>query len=210
MKITEINRKKTYYEVTAGDTVYEIDGELLRQYHIQTGEIFDTELLEMLHRKSRFRRAYRRACYLLDEREYSYCTMYQKLMHTYQDKPLCTKVMEELIQCGAINDRRYAKKFAEYLVEYKHYGLYRVRQELLRKGIDKELTEQSLQALRETAQENLPEVLAKKYGKQLIDPEDYKVREKVIAGMTRLGYDYAEIKNAIEDFFAEQEDSNGN
>ena len=96
MKITEIIRKKTYYEVYAGDAVYEIDGELLRQYHIQEGESLDEDTLEELHKKSRFRRAYRRACYLLDDRDYSYCMMYQKLMHTYQDKQLCIKVMEQL------------------------------------------------------------------------------------------------------------------
>ncbi len=205
MKITEIIRKKTYYEVHAGNAVYEIDGELLRQYHMQEGENLDEDTLEELHQKSRFRRAYRRACYLLDDRDYSYCMMYQKLMHTYQDKNLCIKVMEQLMQCGAIDDRRYAKKFAEYLVERKHYGTYRVRQELLRKGIDKELTEQCVQNFEEQSLEYLPEVLAKKYGSQLTDPEDFKTREKVIAGMTRLGYDYFSIKKAVEDYFQNTE-----
>ena len=205
MKITQIIRKKTYYEVYAENAVYEIDGELLRQYHMQEGESFDTETLEELHKKSRFRRAYRRACYLLDDRDYSYCMMYQKLMHTYQDKQLCVSVMEQLVQCGAINDKRYAQKLAEYLVERKHYGIYRIRQELLRKGIDKELTETCVRNLEEQSLEYLPDVLAKKYGSQLTDPEDFKTREKVIAGMTRLGYDYFSIKKAVEDYFQNTE-----
>ncbi len=201
MKITQIIHKKTYYEVHAEDAVYEIDGELLRQYHMQEGENFDRQTLEELHKKSRFRRAYRRACYLLDDRDYSYCMMYQKLMYSYQDKALCTKVMEQLVQCGAINDNRYAHKFAEYLAERKHYGYYRIRQELLRKGIDKNLTEQCVEAVEEQTIANLPDVLVKKYGSQLTDPDDFKAKEKVIAGMIRLGYDYQHIKNAIEDYF---------
>ena len=147
MKITQIIHKKTYYEVHAENAVYEIDGELLRQYHIQEGSNLDSDTLEELHQKSRFRRAYRRACYLLDDRDYSYCMMYQKLMHTYQDKTLCVKVMEQLIQCGAINDKRYAQKFAEYLVERKHYGSYRVRQELLSKGLIKLVSKHRAQVI---------------------------------------------------------------
>ena len=134
--------------------------------------------------------------------------MYQKLMHTYQDKTLCVKVMEQLIQCGAINDKRYAQKFAEYLVERKHYGSYRVRQELLRKGIDKELTEFCIQALEEQSLENLPETLAKKYGSMLTDPQDFKTREKVVAGMIRLGYDYQHVKTAVEEYFQNLQDEN--
>ena len=72
MKLLKITHKKTYYEVVAEFAVYEVDGELLRQYHLEEGQNFDKETLEELHRKSRFRRAYRYACYLLDNKDYSY------------------------------------------------------------------------------------------------------------------------------------------
>ena len=132
--------------------------------------------------------------------------MYQKLMRTYQDAELCTVVMEQLVQCGAVDDRRYAKRFAEYLAETKKYGLYRIRQEMLRKGLDKHLIEEAMKTIEETAKENICDVLAKKYHRLLTDPHDSKSREKVIAGMIRLGYDYQSIRNAIEDYFAEQEE----
>ena len=131
--------------------------------------------------------------------------MYQKLMQSYQEKELCVNVMNQLVQCGAIDDRRYAKRFTEYLIERKYYGIYRIRQELLRKGIDKELTEQCLQMFQNEALEQLPAVLEKKYGSLLTDPSDFKTREKVIAGMSRLGYDFSSIKNAIEDYFQNSE-----
>ncbi len=206
MKLLKITHKKTYYEITTEFAVYEVDGELLRQYHLQEGDSLEKETLEELHKKSRFRRAYRRACYLLDSRDYSYCMMYQKLMQTYQDKELCVKVMNQLVQCGAIDDRRYAKRLTEYLVQRKHYGIYRIRQELLRKGIEKELTEQCLRAFQDEALSQLPTVLEKKYGAMLTDPNDFKTREKVVAGMSRLGYDISSIKHAIEEYFAETEE----
>ncbi len=206
MIIKEITKQKTYYAVRTTDGVYELDGELLRRYHLQERMDFDSELLQELHEKSRFRRAYRRACYLLDERDYSYSMMYQKLMRTYQDRPLCQKVMEQLVQCGSIDDRRYAARLAEYLVETKRYGIYRASQEMYRKGLDKQLIENALADLEDAAEENIPLVLEKKYGRILTDPNDWKAREKVVAGMARLGYNYRSVKEAIEDYFADWEE----
>lgn len=206
VKINKIIRKKSYYEVQVTDAVYEIDGELLRQYGLQENESFEVDVLEELHQKSRFRRAYQRACYLLDDRDYSYYMLYQKLMLSYQDNTLCTSVMNRFVQCGAVNDRRYAEKYAEYLVQRKGYGIYRAKQEMLRKGLDKDLIHEFLAEQEEFALANLPVVLVKKYGSILIDEQDFKARNKVIAGMTRLGYDYRAVRNAIEDYFAEQED----
>ncbi len=206
MKIIEITKQKTYYAVRTAEGEFEIDGELLRRYQMTEGMEFDADLMEELHTKSRFRRAYRRACYLLDERDYSYSMMYQKLMKTYQDRELCKSVMEQLVQCGSINDRRYAARFAEYLVETKRFGIFRARQEMLRRGLDKNLVDESLEPFEEIAEENIPAVLEKKYGRILTDPNDWKAREKVVAGMARLGYNYRAVKDAIEDYFAEFEE----
>jgi len=46
----------------------------------------------------------------------------------------------------------------------------------------------------------------KKYGRILTDPKDWKAREKAVAGMARLGYNYRAVKDAIEDYFAEFEE----
>ncbi|MBR6618627.1 MAG: regulatory protein RecX [Oscillospiraceae bacterium] len=203
MKIREIHKEKTFYAVSAGDGVYEIDGELLRRYGMQEGMECDGDTLLELHQKSRFRRAYRRACYLLDERDYSYSMMYQKLMRTYQDRELCNSVMQQLVQCGSINDRRYAERLAEYLVVSKRYGIFRARQEMLRRGLEKNLVEDALDGWEDAAEENIPAVLEKKYARYLTDPKDWKAREKVVAGMARLGYNYRDVKAAIEEYFAD-------
>ena len=205
MKVLEIHRKKTFYEVVTEFAVYELDGEFVRTYHIDSGSEIDKETLAELHNKSRFRRAYRRACYLLDAREYSYALMHRKLMQTYNDRELCQKVMEQLVQCGAIDDKRYAEKLAEYLTNSKHYGIFRVRQEMLRKGLEKHLVEDTLSELEDSAEDYILEVLTRKYGRILVDPDDYSVKQKVIAGMSRLGYPLESIKNAMEDYFYQLE-----
>lgn len=206
MKILQINRCKSYFEVHTEDAVYELSGECLKQYSLAEGADADETLLRTLHDESRFRRGYRRACHLLDERDYSYMMLYRKLMQTYRDKTLCLKITDKLAEDGYIDDRRYAEKLAEYLVERKRYGIFRAKQEMLRRGLDKRLADEFLEELEDAAEENIPAVLEKKYGRILTDPDDRKTREKVIAGMIRLGYSYKSVKYAIEDYFADWED----
>lgn len=163
---------------------------------------------ESVTEQFRFRTAYERACYLLDAREYSYSVLYQKLMQNYHDEALCTAVMQKLADCNAVNDRRYAEHYAAYLVQRKKYGIQRARQEMLRKGLDRELIQEFLAEQQEFADENLSQVLVRKYYRYLQDEQDYKAREKAVAGMVRLGYDFRAVRNAIEDYFAGLENEN--
>ena len=186
MEITEITRQKSYFEVHTECAVYEIDGALLSRYDLHEGTDAEEELL--------------------DAREYSYAMLYRKLMQTYRDAPLVKRVLKKLMETGSINDRRYAEHLAEYLIERKRYGIYRARQEMAAKGLEKSLIEDALEGYDETALENLPEVLEKKYGRYLTDPDDRRAQEKVIAGMARLGYHYRDVKDAIADWFADMEE----
>ena len=50
MIIKEITKQKTYYEVRTEDGIYEIEGELLRRFHLQEGMDADEEAREEMHR----------------------------------------------------------------------------------------------------------------------------------------------------------------
>ena len=208
MKITRTVRCRSYVEVhTDTDAVYEIDGRKLDAYDLKEGSEAEEALLDKLHEDSRYHRAYQRAAYLLDDREYSCVMLYRKLMQTYRDKPLCQRVIRALSETGALDDARYAEHLAEYLVERKRYGIFRARQEMLHRGLDKALVEEALAELENTAEENIPAVLEKKYGRVLTDPKDYRTREKVIAGMARLGYPYRSVKAALDAYFEEHDET---
>ncbi len=205
-EIRTIRREGTWYAVETDAGCYEISRRLLAEYGMEEGMDMEEELLQTLHLRSRRSRAYQRALYLLDARDYSYSMLFQKLMQTYKDRELCTAVADKLLRDGRLDDARYARRLAEYLVEKKRYGLFRVRQELLHRGIPKALCEQAMEGLEDAAQENIPAVLEKKYGRILTDPADRRSREKAVAGMVRLGYDYRSVRLAVEAYFADYDD----
>lgn len=206
MRILSVHREKSYFVVETETSVYEIDGSFLREYSLSEGSDADETLLQTLHTRSRERRATERARYLLDERDYSYAMLYRKLMQTYRDKTLCKAVCDRLTRAGLIDDRKYAERCAEYLIERKKYGIWRARQEMLHRGLEKTLVENALAGWEDAAEENITAVLEKKYGRILDDPKDYKTRQKVIAGMARLGYSIGSIKSAIDAYFETLED----
>lgn len=152
------------------------------------------------------RKAYQRACYLLDCRGYSYQEMFHKLEPNYPQE-VCYATVDRLAKYGLINDRAYAEQAAHHYVEVKHFGLRRAYQEMRRRGLlDAQITE-ALKPYEEVTEEILLELIRQKYQKYFLDPEDRKMIEKGKAALVRQGYRFSEINHAVSAFLEEQEDA---
>ncbi len=55
------------------------------------------------------------------------------------DKAIAEQVVEQFLEVGYLDDRRYAEMYLEDAVHLGAKGLYRIRQELLQKGISASL-----------------------------------------------------------------------
>ncbi len=107
--------------------------------------------------------------------------------------------MEEL---GLVNDEAYARQLAEVLLGKKGYGVRRARQELLQKGIDRELTEELLEEMAPDPEEKLREIVERKYRKNLGDEKGYR---RTVAALQRLGYGWEDIKTVLAEFRESEE-----
>ena len=108
--------------------------------------------------------------------------------------------MEKMEELGLMNDEAYARQLAGTLLEKKGYGLRRARQELLQKGIDRELVEELLEELAPDPEEKLREIVERKYRNQLGDEKGYR---RTVAALQRLGYGWEDIKTVLAEFQAE-------
>lgn len=141
------------------------------------------------------RKAKARALYLLGERAMCLAELKTKLTKTYGEE-IAGEAAEYVLQLGYINDEEYAPRLAEYLIKRKRWGVRRARQEMLRRGLDRDLVENTLADIpEEELDEELTELIAKKYANKL---QDYDDRRKTIAALARRGYDFAAIKRCIE------------
>ena len=203
MKITSVTRYKgsTYEaELDDGRKLY-LHADIITDFGIHAGMETDRDTLRRIIYASNFRRAYQRALYLLDYRDYTYSEMYKKLMENYKSSPLCTAVMKRLTEHGFIDDVRYAERMARKLVEVKKYGYRRSKREIMQKGIDQYTAEDALTPYSEVFYDNIMELLRTKHSRYLTDREDRKSIEKVKSALVRYGYDFTEINRAVKDYF---------
>ena len=151
------------------------------------------------------RKAKKRALYLLGERAFCRAELLAKLEKSY-----CAEVAENAVcyveELGYINDEDYAAKYAEYLIKRKKHGVYRAKQEMLRKGLARELCENALaEFTEEELDEELLWLIRKKYIEKI---SDFDGRRKTVAALVRRGYDYSSVKRCIalclEDFDDEE------
>ena len=158
-------------------------------------EITDEELHALLE-ASEERRAREKALYLLEYRSHSKKELADKISRT-TSREAAEAAVEKMEELGLMNDESYARQLASSLLERKGYGVRRARQELLHKGIDRELVEEILLETAPDPEEKLREIVERKYQRQLQDEKGYR---RTVAALQRLGYGWEDIKSVLEEF----------
>ena len=110
MKVTNVSRYKgTTYEVEIDESrkLY-LHIDIITDFSVRTGMELERDQLRKIVYASNFRRAYQRALFLLDYRDYSAKEMTEKLIKTYKSETLCSAVLKKLKDNGFIDDERYS------------------------------------------------------------------------------------------------------
>jgi regulatory protein len=201
LSVTHYKGRAYCVEMSDGNKYY-LHQNIIGDYSICKGMEVDERKLAEIMSASYKRRAYERALYLLDYRDYSYIEMLEKLEQNYPEG-VCRETVDRLASCGLINDRRYAENLAEKYCQAKKYGLYRARQEIMRHGVDRELADEVLEPYEEGIYERIKAVIEKKYAQILLENPDRKNKVRVTGALVRLGYGYDDIKEVLEDFIDE-------
>ena len=167
-------------------------------------EISEEELTELLDAVS-FRRAYNKGLDLLTRRPHGTKELIKKLCEKGHNKESAEKACERLLELGLLNDEEFARMLANELYERKGYGIKRIRQELIFRGINSEIVENAIESLDIDTQTRIILVIKKKYINKL---DDEKGRKRAIDGLVRLGYSYSDIKSALNSISDFCEDEN--
>ncbi|MCQ2459437.1 MAG: RecX family transcriptional regulator [Ruminococcus sp.] len=205
MKVISVSRYKgTTFQAVLDDgrTLY-LHSDIIADFSVRPEMEINTDELKKIVYASNFRRAFQRALFLLDYRDYSSAEMLEKLTATYKSEKLCSAVIKKLTDNGLINDRRFAERLAQKLVETKKYGYRRAKREIMQKGIDKFTADDALSPYSEMYSENIMHLLKTKHSRWLTDESDRKNIEKVKNALVRYGYDFTEINLAVKDYFEE-------
>lgn len=167
---------------------------------LYSGRELDGEELRELRAASASALARNRAMELLSRRPMSEKELIDKLIRKGEDEETAADCARWLRENGFLDDESYAAAVARHYAA-KGYGPGRVRAELSRRGVDRELWDDTIEAMPENS-EKMDRFIAAR----LTDPEDREQVRKVSAALYRRGYSWEEIRSALGRFNAETEE----
>ena len=206
MEITELCEYKgdTWQIELDGDRKYYVNGSIVGEYELEKGQTITNGELSRIKDADTLRKAKKRALYLLGERMMCRGELLSKLTKTYGEE-VAEQAADYVCDLGYVNDEQYAPKLADYLIKRKKLGVRRARYEMLRRGLDRELVENTLADIPDDEiDEELTALISKKYSQKVSDYDD---RRRTIAALARRGYDFGAIKRCIDAFVQNTEDN---
>lgn len=132
--------------------------------------------------------AKKRALRLLERRDYSRKELVLKL--TEKGEPLedAEAVADRMVELGVVSDERYSQMLVRHYAA-KGYGACRIKQELYRHGIDKELWDEAMEQM-PTQEETMDKLFRSKLRSASPDRAEIK---KATDAMLRRGFSWSEI-----------------
>ena len=163
-------------------------------------QLSDEELHELIARSDAVL-AKEKALYLLEHRPHSKRELEDKLARTV-GREAAGQAAGRMEELGLIDDADYAHRLAEELAR-KGFAAPRIRQELLRRGIGRELAAEEAERAAAAPEDALHSLIERRFARQL---GEEKGRRRAVAALQRMGYRWEEIRSALRAFGGEPED----
>ena len=165
---------------------------VVTELRLFAGRELDSEALNLLQRQSGRALAREKALQLVSQRQMSRKELSKKLREKGFDPETADYCVDWVTERGLINEESYAAAIVRHYAA-KGYGESRVRQELIRRGVPRELWEDALSAMPEDTSK-----LDRFIASRLKDPGDRDEVRKLSASLFRRGYAAEEIRSALE------------
>jgi regulatory protein len=171
---------------------------LIADFSLYTGRDLDEDELEALRTASRTASSKARALRILGKRNMSRSELTERLVSKGENEDTAQETADWLERIGAINDEEYAALIVRHYAS-NGYGRGRIKDELYRRGIGRDLWEDALAGLTEQ-DETLYKMISSKLKGEKPDRKELK---RVTDGLCRRGFSWEEIKAAVERYLSE-------
>lgn len=177
-----------------GEFAMKLDTMTLCENYIKEGIEIDDEQLRLLIEKSDTRRAKEKALYLISYRDHSKKELQDKIKRTCSAEAAeaAAQKMEDL---GLVDDEHFARRYAAELLRRKHMAPKGIAYKLREKGIAKELIDCIIEEMDIDIVQEIKIIIEKKYPQAAADEKIYR---RAVAYLQRMGYQWGDIKTAID------------
>lgn len=128
-----------------GEYACSLDRETVAQFRLKAGTKVDPEFLKEVVLEEQFRHCRDDAFRLLSYRARSEQELKERLEKKGYSPEIVERVLARLRELGIVDDERLAREYVQTRISVGHKGKFRVKQELLKKGIPPETVSAALQ-----------------------------------------------------------------
>lgn len=197
-------KDRYYIELENGQTL-RVNINLIADYSLYTGRELNEDELESLCDDSERSNAHARALRILGQRGMSRKEIIRRLEEKGERPAIAEETADWLEKIGVLNDEEYAENIVRHYAA-KGYGMRRIKDELYRRGVPRDMWEQALENLPE--QEEQEETILRFVRNKLRgQAPDMASRKRVSDALLRRGFSWDEIKYALSAYESEIEEA---
>ena len=177
--------------LTGGDALRLPEG-AVADFALYAGMELDRETLEALRERAGTLILRERAASLLSRQMLSAGLLREKLIARGAAEDQADAVARWAEEIGLLNDRAYAAALVKSC-QGKGYGIYKIRDELYRRRVPRDLWEEALEELTGS-----DEAIDRYLEQKLTDPEDRRQIKKASDALARRGFSWSEVADGVE------------
>lgn len=134
---------------------------------------------------------------LLSSKMYTCREVYQRLVRKGFGEEIAEQTVGEFCRAGILDDAQYAEMYIHDAINIHMKGMFRIKQELIKKGIAPGIIDRAIQNSEEDTLSQLIEYVKLRFGdREFSDRRDI---EKAKAHLLRRGYSYSDINKCFDE-----------
>ena len=201
-ELKESQHKKGRFLVKLEDgSILRVTEDELLRFRLRAGMELDAEALEALRASAKASSAKVTAANIIGSRALSKKELTRRLVKKGNEESDAQAAADWLEDIGAVNDASYAASLVRHYGG-KGYGPARVREELRRRGVDRELWDAAMEDMPDS-EEILDQLIQKRCRGDLSDPKE---RKRTCDALMRRGFSWGEVKAAMSRYAEMVED----
>lgn len=208
--ITKIGRQKNNqqrYNIYLNEKYsFAVDEGTLIKFGLQKGKVLEQIEIDEIQYEDEIAKAFNKALNFLSFQMRSKHEVKTKLLQLDFGEAVIQEAIHKLTGLGFLNDESYSKALLETRKRTAKKGPAAIRQDFIKKGIDKQLQQQVLETYSHDEQLKIAMELAEKAIRSNENKTPTQVRQKIQDILLRKGYSYSIVTEIIEQIKLERHD----
>mgnify|MGYP001179651663 CR=1 FL=1 len=205
-KITRQKKQERYNIYINDEYAFSVDESTLIKFGLTKGKILDSFEIDEIAYEDEIAKAFNRALSFLTYQMRSEYEVKKKLIDAGYGESVVLEAIQKLKKLGFLNDETYSKALLETKKKTAKKGPMAIKQDLMKKGIDKSTMEKALESYTYEEQMALAMQLAEKTAKMNSTKTPVQIKQKIQDTLIRKGYSFDIVNEILDQMDFERDD----